>query len=60
MKLDVANPTKLEAFQGMKIRDVACGENHTIATMNSGERNKKMVWGWGMYKHGQLGIGEVT
>ena len=37
IKLDIANPTKLDVFQGMKIRDVACGENHTIAIMNSGE-----------------------
>jgi alpha-tubulin suppressor-like RCC1 family protein len=35
---------------------VACGESHALAV--SGD-DKNMLWAWGMYKHGQLGLGEV-
>ena len=60
MKLDIGTPTKLDVFSGMNIKNVACGENHSMAVINAEEGGKKMLWGWGMYKSGQLGIGEVT
>ena len=43
----------------MSVESVACGENHSFAVINSDLNNKKMIWGWGMYKQGQLGLGEV-
>jgi len=43
----------------MKVKSVACGENHSFSIINSDEKNKKMLWGWGMFRQGQLGLGEV-
>jgi alpha-tubulin suppressor-like RCC1 family protein len=61
MKLDIGTPTKLDVFSGMNVKmSVACGENHTLAVINSEEGGKKMLWGWGMFKSGQLGLGEVS
>lgn len=57
--LDINVPRKLECFSLMKVKGVACGENHSFAVINSDEKNKKMLWGWGMYRQGQLGIGEL-
>ena len=36
---------------------VACGENHALAV--SGD-DRNMLWAWGMYRNGQLGLGEMT
>ena len=36
---------------------MACGENHSLAVSGDG---MNMLWAWGMYKNGQLGLGEVT
>lgn len=57
--VDIGTPTKLDVFQGMQVKNVSCGENHSMAVINSGEGSKKMLWGWGMFKQGQLGIGPV-
>jgi len=48
--LDIGTPTRLDVFSGMKVKNVSCGENHSMAVINSGEESKKMLWGWGMYK----------
>ena len=53
---DVTIPTNVICFQGISIYTVACGENHALAV--SGD-DKNMLWSWGMYKGGQLGLGEV-
>lgn len=57
--MDIGTPTRLDVFTGMQVKNVSCGENHSMAVINSGEGSKKMVWGWGMYKGGRLGIGEI-
>lgn len=57
--LDITKPRKVECFSLMSVKGVACGENHSFAVVNSDEKNKKMLWGWGMYRQGQLGLGEV-
>ena len=54
---DVTVPTRIICFQGISIYGVACGENHALA--GSGD-DKNMLWCWGMFKGGQLGLGEVT
>ena len=56
---DISAPRKLEWFFGMEVKGVACGEDHAFALINLGDKNKKMVWGWGMYKSGQLGLGKI-
>jgi alpha-tubulin suppressor-like RCC1 family protein len=53
---DVTVLRKVICFEHMNIHSIACGENHTLAVMGE-ERN--MLWAWGMYKNGQLGLGEV-
>ena len=50
-------PTKVICFQGIALHNIACGENHALAV--SGD-DKNMLWAWGMFKQGQLGLGEVT
>ena len=57
--LDINLPRKLEWFSSMKVKGVAWGENHSFAVINIDDKNKKMIWGWGMFKQGQLGLGEV-
>lgn len=54
---DVCAPSKVICFEKMNVQTVACGENHSLAIIGE-ERN--MLWSWGMYKNGQLGLGEVT
>ena len=56
---DISIPKKLECFYGMEVKGVAWGEDHSFALINSGEKNKNMLWGWGMYKAGQLGLGNI-
>lgn len=53
---DVIVPTRIICFQGIALFNVACGENHAMAV--SGD-DKNMLWAWGMFKHGQLGLGDV-
>ncbi len=54
---DVTVPTRVICFQGIGLHNIACGENHALAV--SGE-DKNMLWAWGMYRQGQLGLGEVA
>ena len=54
---DVTLPTRVICFQGIAIHQVACGESHSLAVSGDG---MNMLWAWGMFKNGQLGLGEVT
>jgi alpha-tubulin suppressor-like RCC1 family protein len=54
---DVTVPSKVICFEKMNVHSVACGENHSLAVIGE---EKNMLWAWGMYKNGQLGLGEVT
>lgn len=50
---DVLAPVKIAYFEGKVVRDVACGAEHTVAVLDSGE---VFSWGWGTY--GCLGLGD--
>jgi len=56
---DLEYPTRVDCFRDITITDVACGENHAIAIADFGE-GRRNAYAWGMYKHGQLGLGEVN
>jgi alpha-tubulin suppressor-like RCC1 family protein len=55
---DVQIPTKLDCFNSMPVIKISCGENHSMCEVEL-ERGETMVMGWGMFKNGQLGIGEI-
>lgn len=57
MSSDVTVPSKVICFEKMNVQAVACGENHSLAVIGE---EKNMLWAWGMYRNGQLGLGEVT
>ena len=42
----------------MKVRNMACGENHTVAQVSSSDKGRKVLMSWGLAKSGQLGLGE--
>ena len=50
-------PSKVICFEKMNVHSVACGENHSLAVIGE---EKNMLWSWGMYKQGQLGLGEIN
>mmetsp|Transcript_2263 Transcript_2263/g.2201 ORF Transcript_2263/g.2201 Transcript_2263/m.2201 type:complete len:98 (+) Transcript_2263:315-608(+) len=47
-----SSPVLLESLVNMKPLQVACGGNHTLAVMKSGE-----VYSWGNNENGQCGTG---
>lgn len=53
---DVTVPSRVICFEGMKVSSLACGENHSLALVGE----DKSLWAWGMFKNGQLGLGEVS
>jgi alpha-tubulin suppressor-like RCC1 family protein len=53
---DVTVPSRVICFENMKVCSIACGENHSLAIVGE----DKSLWAWGMFKNGQLGLGEVT
>jgi hypothetical protein len=57
---DVTIPTQVQSLQGIQIHTVACGEAHVLAIDGDGADKKNMLWAWGQFKNGQLGLGEVT
>ncbi|XP_031387743.1 ultraviolet-B receptor UVR8-like isoform X2 [Punica granatum] len=46
-------PQKMHAFQGMRIKMVAAGAEHTAAVTEDGE-----LYGWGWGRYGNLGLGD--
>jgi len=54
---DVTTLRKVICFEHMSLNSISCGENHALAVMGE---DKNMLWSWGMYRNGQLGLGEVT
>ncbi|KAJ4814175.1 Regulator of chromosome condensation (RCC1) family protein [Rhynchospora pubera] len=49
---DVFTPQPIKALQGIKIKQIACGDSHCLAvTMDGG------VQSWGRNQNGQLGLG---
>ncbi|KAG6721473.1 hypothetical protein I3842_03G113300 [Carya illinoinensis] len=46
-------PQKIQAFQGVSIKMVAAGAEHTAAVTEAGE-----LYGWGWGRYGNLGLGD--
>ena len=57
---DVTVPTQVSSLQNIKIQTVACGEAHVLAIDGDGIDSRNMLWAWGQYKNGQLGLGELS
>ncbi|CAL9173745.1 unnamed protein product [Musa hybrid cultivar] len=49
---DVFSPQPIKALQGLKIKQIACGDSHCLAVTMNGE-----VQSWGRNQNGQLGLG---
>ncbi|KAF8772726.1 hypothetical protein HU200_005445 [Digitaria exilis] len=49
---DVFTPQPVKALQGLKIKQIACGDSHCLAVTMAGE-----VQSWGRNQNGQLGLG---
>ncbi|KAG8064559.1 hypothetical protein GUJ93_ZPchr0004g39967 [Zizania palustris] len=49
---DVFTPQPVKALQGIKIKQIACGDSHCLAVTMAGE-----VQSWGRNQNGQLGLG---
>nr|CAD7453257.1 unnamed protein product [Timema tahoe] len=52
-RLSVDKPCLVEAFKSKRVRDIACGSNHSAAIMSSGE-----LYTWGLGEYGRLGHGD--
>lgn len=50
---DCPVPQKIEAFQGISVKMVAAGAEHTAAVTEDGE-----LYGWGWGRYGNLGLGD--
>nr|KAJ0208253.1 hypothetical protein LSAT_V11C500282280 [Lactuca sativa] len=46
-------PQKIEAFQGITVKMVAAGAEHTVAITEDGD-----LYGWGWGRYGNLGLGD--
>ncbi|PNT68828.1 hypothetical protein BRADI_3g45740v3 [Brachypodium distachyon] len=51
---DVFHPQPIEALQGIKIKQIACGDSHCLAVTDAGQ-----VHSWGRNQNGQLGLGNT-
>ncbi|OAY65499.1 ultraviolet-B receptor UVR8 [Ananas comosus] len=49
---DVFTPQPIKALEGLKIKQIACGDSHCLAVTMDGE-----VRSWGRNQNGQLGLG---
>ncbi|KAJ0973190.1 hypothetical protein J5N97_021149 [Dioscorea zingiberensis] len=49
---DIFTPQPIKALQGIKIKQIACGDSHCLAVTMDGE-----VQSWGRNQNGQLGLG---
>ena len=53
---DVTVPSRVICFEGLKVNSVSAGESHSLALIGE----EKSLWTWGMFRNGQLGLGEVN
>ncbi|KAK9866796.1 hypothetical protein WJX84_006693 [Apatococcus fuscideae] len=51
---DVFIPRAIPGLSGKSVRDVACGDTHTLVSTFDGE-----LWGFGRNQNGQLGLGHI-
>ncbi|KAH6791329.1 Regulator of chromosome condensation family protein [Perilla frutescens var. frutescens] len=49
---DLFSPQPIKALQGLRIKQIACGDSHCLAVTMEGE-----VQSWGRNQNGQLGLG---
>ncbi|KAK4490630.1 hypothetical protein RD792_001318 [Penstemon davidsonii] len=49
---DLFSPQPIKALQGMRIKQIACGDSHCLAVTMEGE-----IQSWGRNQNGQLGLG---
>lgn len=54
---DITIPMSVDAFYGMKVHNISCGESHCLAIVSDNLSRMKTVWGWGSNLFGQIGIG---
>jgi len=54
---DIVFPRAIECFSKMKVKKIACGDNHCLAVIEDSINQVTSVWSWGMNKYGQLGQG---
>lgn len=52
-KAIVELPTQITAFSGIKLKQIACGDEFSVALTSNGE-----VFTWGRGQYGQLGLGK--
>ncbi|KAK3211431.1 hypothetical protein Dsin_016137 [Dipteronia sinensis] len=51
---DLFTPQPIKALQGLRIKQIACGDSHCLAVTMEGE-----VQSWGRNQNGQLGLGTI-
>ncbi|KAL0343235.1 UNVERIFIED_CONTAM: Ultraviolet-B receptor UVR8 [Sesamum angustifolium] len=51
---DLFTPQPIKALQGLRIKQIACGDSHCLAVTMEGE-----VQSWGRNQNGQLGLGNI-
>ncbi|CAN6854693.1 unnamed protein product [Brassica oleracea] len=51
---DLFTPLPIKALQGVRIKQIACGDSHCLAVTMEGE-----VQSWGRNQNGQLGLGDT-
>ena len=51
---DVFIPRAIPGLTGRRVRDVACGDTHTLVSTFDAE-----LWGFGRNQNGQLGLGHT-
>ncbi|KAL0449881.1 UNVERIFIED_CONTAM: Ultraviolet-B receptor UVR8 [Sesamum latifolium] len=51
---DLFTPQPIKALQGLRIKQIACGDSHCLAVTMEGE-----VQSWGRNQNGQLGLGNM-
>ena len=57
---DITLPTQISSLQGRRIQTVACGEAHVLAIdVGEADEQRNLLFSWGQFKSGQLGLGEV-
>ncbi|KAH7566932.1 hypothetical protein JRO89_XS08G0255600 [Xanthoceras sorbifolium] len=52
---DLFTPQPIKALQGLRIKQIACGDSHCLAVTMEGE-----VQSWGRNQNGQLGLGTTV
>ena len=57
---DIVTPIKIEFFNKMKVKKLACGESHCLAIIEDINNQITSIWSWGHNKFGQLGQGNIN